>query len=81
MFVTVTQSSGGFEDVLRSEDAEVLVTRVQTPNASAVAERWIGTVRRECWTGCSRWVLGTSSRCSGSTSSTTTLIGHIERSS
>jgi putative transposase len=40
------------DDVFRSEDAEVLVTPVQAPNANANAnahaERWIRTVRAEC---------------------------------
>ena len=38
----------GFDDVLRSEGAEVLVTPVQAPNANAYAERWVRTVRAEC---------------------------------
>jgi putative transposase len=37
-----------FDDVLRSEEAEVVLTPVQAPNANAVAERWIGTARAEC---------------------------------
>jgi putative transposase len=37
-----------FDDVFRSENAEVLVTPVQAPNANAHAERWIRTVRAEC---------------------------------
>jgi putative transposase len=36
----------GFDDVFRSEGAQVLVTPVQAPNANA--ERWIRTVRAEC---------------------------------
>jgi putative transposase len=38
----------GFDDVFRSDGAEVLVTPVQAPNANAYAERWIRTVRAEC---------------------------------
>jgi putative transposase len=38
----------GFDDVFRSEDAEVVLTPVQAPNANAYAERWIRTVRAEC---------------------------------
>jgi hypothetical protein len=38
----------GFDDVFRSERAEVLLTPVQVPNANAFAERWVGTVRAEC---------------------------------
>jgi hypothetical protein len=37
-----------FDDVFRSEGAEVFRTPVQTPNANADAERWIGTIRAEC---------------------------------
>jgi putative transposase len=37
-----------FDDVFRSEDADVVLTPVQAPNANAFAERWIGTVRAEC---------------------------------
>jgi putative transposase len=38
----------GFDDVFRSDGAEVLVTPVQAPNANAYAERWLRTVRAEC---------------------------------
>jgi len=37
-----------FDDVWRSTGAEIIRTLVQAPNANAVAERWVGTVRREC---------------------------------
>jgi putative transposase len=37
-----------FDDVWRSTGAEVICTPFRAPNANAVAERWIGTVRREC---------------------------------
>jgi putative transposase len=37
-----------FDEVFRSEGAEVLVTPVPAPNANAYAERWIRTVRAEC---------------------------------
>jgi hypothetical protein len=63
------------------QGAQVLVTPVQAPNANAYAERWVRTVRSECWTGCSSWVAGTWTRCSGCTWSTTTPIGRIGRSS
>jgi putative transposase len=38
----------GFDDVFRSEGAELLVTPVQAPNANVYAERWVRTVRTEC---------------------------------
>jgi hypothetical protein len=37
-----------FDDVVRSEGADVLVTPVQAPNANADAARWVRTVRAEC---------------------------------
>jgi putative transposase len=37
-----------FDEVFRSEGADVLITPVQEPNANAYAERWIRTVRAEC---------------------------------
>jgi putative transposase len=37
-----------FDDVFRSESAEVLVTPMRTPQANAYEERWIGTIRAEC---------------------------------
>jgi len=37
-----------FDDVWRSTGAGIIVTPVQAPNANAVAERWVGTARREC---------------------------------
>src|SRR4029450_4639733 len=37
-----------FDDVWRSTGIQIIRTPVQAPNANAVAERWVGTVRREC---------------------------------
>jgi transposase InsO family protein len=36
-----------FDAIFASEGIRILRTPVQTPRANAVAERWIGTVRRE----------------------------------
>jgi transposase InsO family protein len=40
--------SGGFDCVFQSEGIAVIRTPVQAPNANAHAERWVGSVRREC---------------------------------
>jgi transposase InsO family protein len=40
--------SGPFYEVWRSIGARVVRTPVRAPNANAYAERWVGTVRREC---------------------------------
>jgi len=37
-----------FDDVWRSTGAEVICTPVGAPNANAIAERWVRTVRTEC---------------------------------
>ncbi len=39
---------GGFDHVFHSEGIAVIRTPVQAPNANAHAERWVGSVRREC---------------------------------
>jgi hypothetical protein len=44
--------SGAFDEVFRSEGIEIVRTAIQAPRANASAERFVGTVRRECldWT-------------------------------
>ena len=37
-----------FDAVFRHEGAEIVCTPYRSPRANAVAERWVGTVRREC---------------------------------
>jgi putative transposase len=39
---------GGCDHVFESEGITVIRTPVQAPNANAHAERWVGSVRREC---------------------------------
>jgi putative transposase len=40
--------SRAFDATLRSEGIEIVRTPIQAPNANAYAERWVGSVRREC---------------------------------
>jgi len=40
--------SRAFDDVLRSEGVEIIRTPFRAPNANAFAERWVGTIRRDC---------------------------------
>jgi putative transposase len=43
-----TRFTRAFDDVWRSTGAEIICTPIRAPNANAVAERWVGTVRQEC---------------------------------
>jgi putative transposase len=43
-----TKFSRAFDAVFHSEDIEIVRTPIQAPNANAYAERWVGSVRREC---------------------------------
>jgi putative transposase len=65
-----------FDDVWRSTDVEVICTPVRAPNANAVAERWVGTVRRECLDQLLIAAPGSLFAFSPSTSSTTTDTVH-----
>jgi putative transposase len=43
-----TKFSRAFDAIFRSEGIEIVRTAIQAPNANAYAERWVGSVRREC---------------------------------
>jgi putative transposase len=40
--------TAAFDEVFRSEDIEIIRTPIGAPKAKAHAERWVGSVRREC---------------------------------
>jgi putative transposase len=40
--------SRAFDDVFRGEGVEIIRTPLRAPQANAFAERWVGTVRRDC---------------------------------
>ena len=40
--------TAAFDAVFDGTDIRILRTPVQAPRANAIAERWIGTLRREC---------------------------------
>jgi putative transposase len=50
-----------FDAIFSSEGIRILRTPVRAPRANAVAERWIGTIRR-CSTGCWPWIVDISRR-------------------
>jgi transposase InsO family protein len=39
---------GAFDEVFRGEGMRIIRTPIRAPNANAYAERWVGTLRREC---------------------------------
>ena len=43
-----TKFTASFDAVMASAGIKVVRTPVQAPRANAFAERWVGTVRREC---------------------------------
>ena len=61
-----------FDAVFTGADIQIIRTSIQAPRANAIAERFIGTLRRECLDHLLIVGSDTSTRCCASTSSTTT---------
>jgi putative transposase len=40
--------SRAFDEIFKSEGVEIIRTPFRAPNANAFAERWVGTIRRDC---------------------------------
>ena len=61
-----------FDNVFRTERAEVIRTPIRAPQANAYAERWVQTIRGSVWTGRWCWAGAICCGCWASTSDTTT---------
>ena len=64
--------SRAFDAIFGSEGIEIVRTPIQAPKANAYAERWVGSVRRECLDRLRSSVVFSSSTSSASTSATST---------
>ncbi len=73
--------TAAFDEVFRSEGIRVIRAPIAAPRAKAHAERWVGSVRRECLDRILIVSRTTSSGYCASTSRTTTRIGRTARSS
>ena len=75
--------TAAFDAVFAGADIRIIRTPVRAPRANAIAERWIGTLRRECLDHLLITGPRHLTRCCRSSSSTTTLTaltGHSDSS-
>jgi putative transposase len=72
--------SGQFDEVLRSGGIRIVRTPVRAPQANAIAERFVRTVRAECLDWLPIPTAAISSASCASSSSTTTRRGRTARS-
>jgi putative transposase len=70
-----------FDEVFASNGVRIIKTPARSPRASSFAERYMGTLRRECLDHLRVYVNDTSARSRPSTCSITTSIGPISRGS
>jgi hypothetical protein len=70
-----------FDDVLTGTGVRIVKTPIQSPQANSFAERYVGTLRRECLDHLLIYANGTSGGSLPSTRSTTTSTGRTSRAS